>query len=510
MEIMTIAATPVVISQCYEGSQKHLSTYSAWRIDDDLYKYALMNYLAIPVVINTEVMDCSCTLQGYKGAFHKDQSRQALFPFSHMFNCSKVRGYMTYCHNTIVNHVVLFIRSTCPQIKQIVVEPRDLDMPKDKRRPDIRVVLSESSSIYIDVSVTNPAQKNFIKASLNQLLKDGPVETSVSNCTINLFGNREIERMKVEKHLGKIKLQHIDNKFYPFILDTTGQLGDKAKEFISCIQDLATTSKASVHSSTKQLKDKITHTCNLRGAFSRKHAIENLCPFIPSKNMSRRAIKEDDTESEASYMDDDGEDDTSEASYAYLSVDSSHSNKNVDDVKTGSDVNYSEKIVIQFDGGCRKNPGSCGGAGAVLYKVTNGAKLEFWSASMHIEGKCTNNKAEYLALIQALKAIEKFDLQNVHIEGDSQLVIKQMNGECGVRTMQYLFKEADELRNRLTSRILSFAHIDRNLNLRADYLANIAMDTKKDNILDQLQLVINPPQSKARTKKLSCEDHAME
>jgi ribonuclease HI len=85
-----------------------------------------------------------------------------------------------------------------------------------------------------------------------------------------------------------------------------------------------------------------------------------------------------------------------------------------------------------------------------------------------------------------------------------------MNGECGVRTMQYLFKEADELRNRLTSRILSFAHIDRNLNLRADYLANIAMDTKKDNILDQLQLVINPPQSKARTKKLSCDDHAME
>jgi len=270
------------------------------------------------------------------------------------------------------------------------------------------------------------------------------------------------------------------------------------------------------------MKDKITHTCNLRGAFSRKHAIENLCPFIPSKNMSRRAIEEDDTESEASYMDDDDEDDTSEASYAYLSVDSSHSNKNVDDVKTGSDVNYNvgdnlstthverTSFVIQFDGGCRKNPGSCGGAGAVLYKVTNGAKLEFWSASMHIEGKCTNNKAEYLALIQALKAIEKFDLHNVHIEGDSQLVIKQMNGECGVRTMQYLFKEADELRNRLTSRILSFVHIDRNLNLRADYLANIAMDTKKDNILDQLQLVINPPQSKARTKKLSCDDHAME
>ena len=91
-------------------------------------------------------------------------------------------------------------------------------------------------------------------------------------------------------------------------------------------------------------------------------------------------------------------------------------------------------------------------------------------------------------------ATEKFNQQKVRVQGNNQLVIKQMNRECIARAQAHIFQNADDLRKRLLSRIISFSHIDRDSNLCADYLANATTDTKKIInyvILDRLQLVIN-------------------
>ena len=48
--------------------------------------------------------------------------------------------------------------------------------------------------------------------------------------------------------------------------------------------------------------------------------------------------------------------------------------------------------------------------------------------SYKLEFKCTNNVAEYEALILGLKALKDLQAQKINIQGDSKLVIKQVQG----------------------------------------------------------------------------------
>jgi len=50
-----------------------------------------------------------------------------------------------------------------------------------------------------------------------------------------------------------------------------------------------------------------------------------------------------------------------------------------------------------------------------------------------IEGDCTNNIAEYTALIEGLKECSSRGFDTVEVFGDSQLVIRQMKGEYKVK-----------------------------------------------------------------------------
>ena len=48
--------------------------------------------------------------------------------------------------------------------------------------------------------------------------------------------------------------------------------------------------------------------------------------------------------------------------------------------------------------------------------------------SYKLEFKCTNNVAEYEALILGLEALRDLQAQRIDIQGDSELVIKQVQG----------------------------------------------------------------------------------
>jgi ribonuclease HI len=49
---------------------------------------------------------------------------------------------------------------------------------------------------------------------------------------------------------------------------------------------------------------------------------------------------------------------------------------------------------------------------------------------VHLEFKATNNMAEYEALIFGLNTTLSLGIRELHVKGDSQLIIKQVKGEC--------------------------------------------------------------------------------
>ena len=64
------------------------------------------------------------------------------------------------------------------------------------------------------------------------------------------------------------------------------------------------------------------------------------------------------------------------------------------------------------------------------------------------------------------------------IEGDSQLVIMQVLGTYKVRAAHLMPLHQEVTALCRTFDMLDFKHIDRSFNVRADALANEAMDTK--------------------------------
>jgi ribonuclease HI len=49
---------------------------------------------------------------------------------------------------------------------------------------------------------------------------------------------------------------------------------------------------------------------------------------------------------------------------------------------------------------------------------------------VHLEFKATNNMVEYKALIFGLSAALSLGIRQLLVKGDSQLIIKQVRGEC--------------------------------------------------------------------------------
>ena len=134
---------------------------------------------------------------------------------------------------------------------------------------------------------------------------------------------------------------------------------------------------------------------------------------------------------------------------------------------------------LQFDGCSKANPGIAG-AGAVIYKFSEeiSCKIQF------VGNNATNNAAEYTGLIIGLKEAIKLGIKILAVEGDSMLVIKQMKGEYKVKSGNLidLYNEAKLLEKKFE--YITFKHIYRENNKRADELSNLAIS--KDHLDDKM------------------------
>ena len=133
------------------------------------------------------------------------------------------------------------------------------------------------------------------------------------------------------------------------------------------------------------------------------------------------------------------------------------------------------KITIYCDGGSRGNPGP-----AAIGVYIPELKKEY---SQYL-GKTTNNDAEYQAIIFALKKIKqligkvKTKKTDIEIKADSELIVSQLNGEYKIKekSLVPLFIEIWNLKQDFKK--VSFKHIPREQNTRADFLVNKELNSQ--------------------------------
>lgn len=131
------------------------------------------------------------------------------------------------------------------------------------------------------------------------------------------------------------------------------------------------------------------------------------------------------------------------------------------------------RIRVFTDGGARGNPGI---AGYGIYIEDVDKKTLFEEAKFL--GVKTNNEAEYLGLIGALDWIDNnLTEAEIEINSDSQLLVRQMQGKYKVKAenLKKLWLLAQNLSK---NKKIIYKEIRRELNSRADALANKAMDSK--------------------------------
>jgi len=130
-----------------------------------------------------------------------------------------------------------------------------------------------------------------------------------------------------------------------------------------------------------------------------------------------------------------------------------------------------KRAVIYADGASRGNPGPAA-IGAVI-KDERGRLIA--SISQRI-GKATNNQAEYRAIITALEEADRLGARQVDIKMDSELVVRQINGEYRVKkaTLKPLYQQVKQRQGLLEG--FTITHILRQQNIEADKLANKALN----------------------------------
>lgn len=133
------------------------------------------------------------------------------------------------------------------------------------------------------------------------------------------------------------------------------------------------------------------------------------------------------------------------------------------------------KLHVFCDGGSRGNPGPA----ACAFVVYSDDRL------LHKAGKYlginTNNYAEYSAVLLAMEWIkESSGIEEVLFTLDSELVVKQLNGEYKVKStsLQPFFTSIKSIQNALPFNTI-FTHSMREENKESDALVNEILDDNK-------------------------------
>jgi ribonuclease HI len=130
------------------------------------------------------------------------------------------------------------------------------------------------------------------------------------------------------------------------------------------------------------------------------------------------------------------------------------------------------ELTMYTDGASRNNPGE---SGAGVYILQDNKPVKEIARYL---GTTTNNIAEYTAAILGLEYAVQQGATKVNLFADSELLVKQLNGEYKVKNegLKPLHAKAKALIGKIGD--VSVKYIRREMNKDADALANKAVDEK--------------------------------
>ena len=128
-------------------------------------------------------------------------------------------------------------------------------------------------------------------------------------------------------------------------------------------------------------------------------------------------------------------------------------------------------LTAYVDGGSHGNPGPSG-IGVLIHDICGETvRIAKWI------GHQDNNVAEYIALLEALQHAVAAKAKTLHVFSDSEIVVKQMNGEYVCRSPR-LYSLNWTCRKLARSLEFSIAHISREDNHEANELALQAVQSR--------------------------------
>lgn len=140
----------------------------------------------------------------------------------------------------------------------------------------------------------------------------------------------------------------------------------------------------------------------------------------------------------------------------------------------GSPVKKGDILKIYVDGAARGNPGPAASAfllvhyGNIIYD------------DCVFNGTTTNNTAEYIAIINALKAAERFSRGHLQVYSDSNLAVQQINKKWKINYphLSKMCNQVYKLREKYEK--VEFFHVSRNNKYiqKCDKLCNDRLDTE--------------------------------
>jgi lactoylglutathione lyase len=135
-----------------------------------------------------------------------------------------------------------------------------------------------------------------------------------------------------------------------------------------------------------------------------------------------------------------------------------------------------KQLIIYSDGGARGNPGPAAIAFLALTEKAETVKEQSSYIGIH-----TNNQAEYSALLEGLEFAQAQNIEELTCYLDSELVVKQLNGEYSVKNneLKLLWAKAQKLK--AVFKKIRFVYVPRTTFQiqRADELVNQTLDEQE-------------------------------
>ena len=130
-------------------------------------------------------------------------------------------------------------------------------------------------------------------------------------------------------------------------------------------------------------------------------------------------------------------------------------------------------LISYTDGGSRGNPGPS--ALGVVIKSPDGKVLEAFGEYL---GTQTNNYAEYMAILSAIKHARALGAETLEMRMDSELAVKQLKGEYKVKNPGIAAIHLRIHNELVHMKKVTFHHVRREFNKAADAEVNKTLDAR--------------------------------